>query len=524
MDNNDIHPEANPRRWAILGVLCLSLLLIVVDNTIVNVALPTFVRDLHATTSQLQWIVDAYTLFFACLLLTAGALGDRRGRKGMLTLGLIVFGVASLAAALGSSTGQLIAARAVMGVGAAMIMPATLSILTNVFTNPKERAAAIGIWSAVSGLAIALGPVAGGFLLAHFWWGSIFLVNVPIIAIAIIVGGVMIPTSKDGSTAKLDLKGAALSIIGLGALVWAVIEAPSKGWTSTPIVAAFAVGALVLVGFALLESRLTDPMLNVRFFKNMRFTAASLSITLLFFALTGFIFGVAQYLQGVLGYSALGAGVRTLPFAAAVMVFAPLSPKLVDRVGTKALVAGGLGTFAIGLLIASSMKVDSSYTLAMVAMLVMGSGMGLAMAPATESVMGSLPREAAGVGSAVNDTTRELGSTLGVAVGGSAIASVYAGRIGDALAGQPIPPAALKVAKDSLGGALAVAQQAGERGPALTALARKAFTDGLRVDTLITAGVAVLGMIVAAAFLPSRADAAVVEVDELEQELVSARF
>ncbi len=334
----------------------------------------------------------------------------------------------------------------------------------------------------------------------------------------------MIPTSKDGSTAKLDLKGAALSIIGLGALVWAVIEAPSKGWTSTPIVAAFAVGALVLVGFALLESRLTDPMLNVRFFKNMRFTAASLSITLLFFALTGFIFGVAQYLQGVLGYSALGAGVRTLPFAAAVMVFAPLSPKLVDRVGTKALVAGGLGTFAIGLLIASSMKVDSSYTLVMVAMLVMGSGMGLAMAPATESVMGSLPREAAGVGSAVNDTTRELGSTLGVAVGGSAIASVYAGRIGDALAGQPIPPAALKVAKDSLGGALAVAQQAGERGPALTALARKAFTDGLRVDTLITAGVAVLGMIVAAAFLPSRADAAVVEVDELEQELVSARF
>jgi EmrB/QacA subfamily drug resistance transporter len=524
MDNIDIQPEANPRRWAILGVLCLSLLLIVVDNTIVNVALPTFVRELHATTSQLQWIVDAYTLFFACLLLTAGALGDRRGRKGMLTLGLIVFGAASLAAALGSSTGQVIAARAVMGIGAAMIMPATLSILTNVFTNPKERAAAIGIWSAVSGLAIALGPVSGGFLLEHFWWGSIFLVNVPIVVIALIAGGAMIPTSKDGSTAKLDLKGATLSVIGLGALVWAVIEAPSKGWTSTPILAAFAVGAVVLVAFAILEARLTDPMLNVRFFKNMRFTAASLSITLLFFALTGFIFGVAQYLQGVLGYSALSAGVRTLPFAAAVMVFAPMSPKLVDRVGTKALVAGGLGTFAVGLLIASTMKVDSPYSLVMVAMLVMGSGMGLAMAPATESVMGSLPREAAGVGSAVNDTTRELGSTLGVAIGGSAIASVYSGRIGDALAGQPLPVAALKAAKDSLGGALAVAQQAGEQGPALATVARKAFTDGLRVDTLITAGVAVLGMIIAAAFLPSRAEEAIIESSEEEQELVSAMY
>ncbi len=442
----DIHN----RRWAILGVLCLSLFVIVMDNTIVNVALPSLVRELGATTSQLQWIVDSYTLVFAGLLLSFGALGDRFGRKGALTSGMAIFGLASFAAALATSAGQLIAARAVMGVGAALIMPATLSILTNVFTIAKERAVAIALWSAIAGVAVALGPVTGGFLLDHFSWGSVFMVNVPIVIGAVIAGWLIVPTSRDPAAPRVDVVGALLSIVGLIGLVYTIIEAPRHGWTSVETVTGFTVSLAVLAIFIAYELRHEDPMLDVRFFKNPRFTAASVSVTLVSFALFGFIFMSTQYLQFVMGYSPLSAGVHTIPFALAVMVMAPRSAKLVERFGTKRVVATGMLMFAIGLVVASTSTVSSGYGIVLVAIVLMGSGMGLTIAPATESIMGSLPKEKAGVGSAVNDTTRELGGALGVAVVGSLLSSVYTAHLTDAAAGRA--PAAGPRRRDELGG------------------------------------------------------------------------
>ncbi|MCU1346065.1 MAG: transporter, partial [Acidimicrobiia bacterium] len=353
---------AATNRWVTLGVLCLSLMVIVVDNTIVNVALPTLVRELGTSTSQLQWVVDAYTLVFAGLLLTAGSLGDRFGRRGALTAGLLIFGAGSLAASMSNSVNTLVLWRAVMGSGAALIMPATLSILTNVFTDAKERAVAIGVWSGISGLAVALGPVAGGYLLEHFSWGSIFFVNVPIVVTALVAGQLWVPTSRDPHAGRLDLAGAALSIAGLGTLVWTVIEAPHAGWLSGRTLAGGAAAALLLAAFMVRELRTAEPMLDLRFFRNARFSAATGAIMLVSFALFGFIFMITQYFQVVMGWSALSAGVRTLPFAGAVMVTAPIAPKVVERLGSKYVVAAGLFSFAVGLTVASSSGLHTGYT------------------------------------------------------------------------------------------------------------------------------------------------------------------
>jgi EmrB/QacA subfamily drug resistance transporter len=491
------------RRWATLSVLCLALLVIVVDNTIVNVALPTLVRELGTTTSQLQWVVDAYTLAFAGLLLTAGSLGDRFGRRGALILGLTIFGAGSFAGSLSGSVGSLITWRIVMGVGAALIMPATLSILTNVFAEPRERALAIGLWSGVAGLAVALGPVAGGFLLEHFSWGSIFFVNVPLVIIGIIATAMVVPTSRDPHSPRIDGAGALLSIVGLGALVWSIIEAPSAGWLSTQSVVGFAVAAITLAGFVAWELRAAEPMLDVRFFRNARFTAASLAITMAAFALFGFIFMGTQYLQLVLGYSALAAGVHTLPFAAAAMVTAPSSTKLVNLFGTKRTVAAGLMGFAIGLLIVSTSTVTSGYPRVLVAMLFMGGGMGLAQAPATESIMGSLPKEKAGVGSAVNDTTRELGGALGVAIIGSIMASLYTSQLDSQTAA--LPPQVRETANESLGAALAVSSRLGDAGATLAANAQEAFVHAMTRASLVTAAFAAVGALVALKWLPAHA-------------------
>jgi EmrB/QacA subfamily drug resistance transporter len=493
------------RRWATLSVLCVSLLVIVVDNTIVNVALPTLVRELGTTTSQLQWVVDAYTLAFAGLLLTAGSLGDRFGRRGALILGLAIFGAGSFAGSLSGSVEALITWRIVMGIGAALIMPATLSILTNVFTVPRERALAIGLWSGVAGLAVALGPVAGGFLLEHYSWGSIFFVNVPLVIIGIIATALVVPTSRDPHSPRIDGPGALLSIVGLAAFVWSIIEAPSAGWTSTQSIAGFAIAAVTLAAFVAWELRVAEPMLDVRFFSNARFTAASLAITLAAFALFGFIFMGTQYLQLVLGYSALAAGVHTLPFAAAAMVTAPSSTKLVQILGTKRTVAAGLMGFTIGLLIVSTSTVTSGYPRVLVAMLFMGGGMGLAQAPATESIMGSLPKEKAGVGSAVNDTTRELGGALGVAIIGSIMASLYTSQLDTHTTN--LPPQARETANESLGAALAVSTRIGDAGVALAAGAKEAFVHALSRASLVTAVFALVGSLVALKWLPAHAPA-----------------
>src|SRR5438874_5943476 len=340
--------EGYERRWWILGVLCLSLLVIGLDNTILNVALPTLVRDLGASTSQLQWIVDAYTLIFAGLLLTAGSLSDRFGRRMALAVGLVIFGVGSLASAFAGSASTLIFTRALMGVGGAFIMPSTLSILTNVFPA-EERGRAIGIWAGVSGLGIGIGPVVGGWLLTHLWWGSVFLVNVPVVIFALIAGRLIVPNSKDPSAPQLDPQGAVLSIVGLVSLVYGIIEAPSHGWTDPLILTAFGIALVTLTAFIAWERRSDHPMLNLEFFKNPRFTAANISVTLVFFALFGSLFFLTQYLQFVLGYSPLQAGYRVAPIALVLIVVSPITGRLVNPLGNKVLVAAGVGVVAVGL-------------------------------------------------------------------------------------------------------------------------------------------------------------------------------
>ena len=405
------------RRWLILIVLCLSLFLVVVDNTIVNVALPTVSRDLSAGTGDLQWIVDAYSLVFAGLLLAAGSLGDRFGRKLALQLGLVFFGVCSLLAAFSSTTGELISARGAMGLGAALVFPATLAILTNVFTDRTERAKAIGVWSAVSGIAVALGPITGGFLLRQFWWGSVFLVNIPIVVVALVAGHLLLPESRDPHAGRFDPLGFVLSIAGIALLVYTVIEAPRRGWSSTETVVGFLAAAVLLVAFVAWEHRHPDPMLDVHLFLNPRFSAASVSVSLAFFALFGFIFLVTQYFQFLRGYSALSAGVHTLPFAVAAGVMAPLGARVALRFGTKVAVAGGLAAMSVGLWWAATLDASSAYWGPVAAsMILIGGGLTLTTAPATAAILGALPPEKAGVGSAVNDTTRELGGTLGVAI------------------------------------------------------------------------------------------------------------
>ncbi len=497
---------AYSRRWWTLAVLCFSLLVIGVDNTILNVALPTLVRDLHATASQLQWIVDAYTLVFAGLLLTAGSLGDRFGRKKALSLGLMIFGTGSVLSAFSGSATALIATRSLMGVGGAIIMPATLSILTNTFTNPSERAKAIGIWAGVSGMGIAVGPIAGGWLLQHFWWGSVFLVNVPVVIVALIGGWYLITDSRDPSKPKLDPVGAGLSIVGLTALLWGLIEAPSHGWLSTPILGAYAIAAVVIGVFVAWERRSDHPMLDVRVFENPRFSAASSAITLVFFSMFGSFFLITQYLQNVRGYSPLEAGLRIAPIAAVLFVAAPASSTLVRWFGSKLVVAGGLAIAALGLFLFAGLTVSSAYVSVLAALLVLGLGMSLTMAPATESIMGSLPRAKAGVGSAVNDTTRQVGGALGVAVLGSVVSSGYATRISSALSHGGLSASAVSSARDSVGGAVSAGQQVGgQAGQALATAARHGFVGAMRPAMLIAAGVTMVGVLIVLAFLPARA-------------------
>jgi EmrB/QacA subfamily drug resistance transporter len=502
--------KVHQRRWWILGVLCFSLVIIVVDNSILNVALPTLARPdsqggLNATTSQLQWMVDAYTLVFAGLLLTAGSLGDRFGRRGGLQVGLVVFGLGSLLSAMASSPGQLISTRALMGVGGAFIMPATLSLITSVFQGP-ERGRAIAVWAGVAGLGVAIGPLTGGFLLEHFYWGSIFLVNLPIVGFALGAGLLIMPTSKDPTAPKLDLAGAGLSIAGLVSLVYAFIEAPQNGWSDPTTVGALGVAAVLLSVFVLWERRSTHPMLNLGFFKSPRFTTASASISVLFFTLFGSIFLLTQYFQFVLGYTPLQAGVRLLPLALTMMVVAPLSARIVERVGTKIVVATGLLLVAVSVLSFAQLEVTTGYANIWWRLVVMAVGMGLTMAPATESIMGSLPLAKAGVGSAMNDTTRQVGGALGVAIVGSVLASTYGTKVGDAVAGQQLPGGVVSEVKNSLGAALETASRlGGPAGQALANTARSAFVDGMHQGFLLAAGAALLGAIVAFVWLPSRA-------------------
>jgi EmrB/QacA subfamily drug resistance transporter len=504
MDQTIERSEGYERRWWILGVLCLSLLVIGLDNTILNVALPTLVRDLNATDSQLQWIVDAYVLVFAGLLLTAGSLSDRFGRRSALGLGLLIFGAGSVASAFATSANMLIGTRALMGVGGAFIMPSTLSILTNVFP-PSERGRAIGIWAGVSGLGIGLGPVVGGLLLNHFWWGSVFLVNVPIVIFAFVAGRLIVPNSKDPAAPRVDPLGVVLSISGLVTLVYAIIEAPNHGWTDPVIMLEFAVATVLLGSFVWWELRTDHPMLNVRFFENPRFTAANVSITLVFFALFGSLFFLTQYLQFILGYTPLQAGLRTAPIALVIVIVAPITGLLVHRLGNKVLVCTGMAAVAVGLFLMSRLTGSSGYGHVLESMIILATGMSLAMTPATESVMGSLPKDKAGVGSAMNDTTRQIGGALGVAVLGSVFTAAYSSGLTEALTRIPAQLAA--DVESSVGAALGVARSiGGSAGRALAGVATDSFIDAMSRALVLGSLVALAGALVSLIWLPNRAE------------------
>jgi EmrB/QacA subfamily drug resistance transporter len=484
------------RRWWTLGVLCLSLVMIVVANASLNVALPTLVKDLHAGSSSLQWIVDAYSLVFAGLLLTAGSLGDRYGRRLALNGGLLIFGGASGLAAFANSSSQLIAARAVMGVGAALVMPATLSVLAHVFP-PAERRQAIAIWAGFAGVGAALGGVTSGWLLQHFWWGSIFLTNVVVVAIALIAGAFLIPSANEDHEPSLDLVGALLSIGGLGSLVYAIIEAPGRGWLSMPTLAAFLIAAAILFAFARWELHIPEPMLDLRFFRNPQFAAAASSITLVFFVMFGMIFVLTQYLQLVLGYSPLGAGVRMLPWAVVYMLSTRRSARFVERFGQRMVVSWGLVVVAAGLALLAPSGLHANYPLLALSLVVSAAGMGMVTAPSTGAIIVSLPLNKAGVGSAVNDTTRELGGALGVAVMGSLLASLYRGDL----------PASAHAATTSLGAGIdAAATLPGPAGAALALAARVAYVHAFDITMLVAVGVALLAAALISRVLRPRAE------------------
>lgn len=500
-----VTPIDNSRWWA-LAVLCASLLIITLDNTILNVAIPALVKDLNASTSELQWIIDGYTLVFAGLLLTLGSVGDRFGRKGALMVGLVIFGSGSAMSAFAGSATQLIFTRASMGIGAALIMPATLSLLTNIFRDPCERARAIGVWAAVAGASGALGPVIGGVLLAHFSWGSIFFVNLPVIAVALVGAWRLLPSSRDVEAPKLDPVGAGLSIAGLVLVLWSIIDAPTKGWSDATIIAALIGGIGFLALFVLWEFRSSHPMLDVRCFSNRRFSAANVAITLVFFAMFGQMFLGTQYLQTVLGFSALESGIRMLPMAFVMVGLAPVAPRLVERVGTKVVVGSGLLVVAVGLAIVATVPVTDGYLHLLFGFCFVAAGMAMTMAPATESIMGSLPPAKAGVGSAMNDTTRQMGGALGVAILGSVFATVYRPGLTDRVGDLGLTAEQLARARDSLGGALQVARElpaaASQR---LSSIAKTEFVSGLRLAIILAVVIVAIAAVVVFAFLPARA-------------------
>jgi MFS transporter, DHA2 family, multidrug resistance protein len=497
-----IDPKVYGRRWKTLAVLSLSLLIIGLDNTILNVALPSLQEHFGCSSSTLQWIVDSYLLVFAALLLTMGTLGDRFGRKRALQGGLFLFGGASLCVLIVNTSGQLIAVRSVMGIGGALIMPATLSIISNVFPR-EERSKAIGIWAAFAAIGIGLGPLFGGLLLEFFDWESVFLLNVPVAAIALAAGAVLVPNSRDPEPGAFDLVGTALSVGTLSTLVYAIIEAPTKGWTDPVILSCFAISAVLAAAFVRWELHTSAPMLNLDFFRNPRFSVASGGIGIASFALFGGIFGMTQFLQDAHGYSALQAGAAMTPLALGLVMGAGGSTKIVPKVGTTAVVTAGLLLMGTLLSLSVLWSADMPYWPLAFWFFGLAVSMGWVMAPSTDSVMGAVPPEKSGVASAMNDVTRQVGGALGTAIIGSLISSFYASRISDDVAALPEP--ARSAATDSIGQANAVAAQLPHsEGVTLMNAAADAFTTALGIGFTAAGIVAILGAIAVRRWLPAR--------------------
>jgi EmrB/QacA subfamily drug resistance transporter len=510
-----IPPQVYARRWKTLGVMSLALLTIGLDNTILNVALPSLQEEFDASTSTLQWIVDSYLLVFAGLLLTMGTLGDRFGRKLALQTGLALFGLASLAVLLVDSSGQLIAVRSLMGIGGALIMPATLSIITNVFPR-EERSKAIGIWAAMAAVGIGLGPLTGGLLLEWFDWTSVFLVNVPVTAVAFALAVVLVPESKDPKPGSFDFGGAALSIATLASLVYGLIEAPERGWTDPLILSCFGAAALLGAAFVRWELRVADPMLKLSFFRNPRFSVASMGISVAFFSLFGAIFATTQYLQDARGYSPLEAGAAMVPLAFGLVMGARSSVHVVARAGATRVVTPALLGLASLLAVTHLWSADMPYWPIGLWFFGVAFCMGWVMAPSTDSVMGAVPSEKSGVASAMNDVTRQVGGALGTAVMGSVISTIYASRIEDDV--TSLSDSARVAAEDSVGQANAVAATLPEsEGTRLADAAASAFTDALAVGFSVAAVCALIAAFAVKRWLPPRhlpVDAEVVELSE----------
>ncbi|HTN80570.1 MAG TPA: DHA2 family efflux MFS transporter permease subunit [Acidimicrobiales bacterium] len=467
------------RRWWTLGVLCLSLMIVTMGNSVLNVAIPTLSRELHATTSQLQWSIAAYSLVFAGLLFTAGAIGDRFGRKGALQLGLIGFLFGTLLASLSTEMWHIIACRAFMGACAAFIMPSTLSILVNVFPA-HERTKAIAIWAGVSGAAGMVGPLLSGWMLGHFWYGSVFLVTIPFIFVALILGFFYVPTSRDPEQAQLDLVGAGLSIVGISSLVYALIQAPDDGWTGPQPIVAFVIALVFLTGFVLWELHVDEPMLDMHFFQHRAFSTATGGMILVFLSMFGVMFLITQYFQLILGFSPLGSALRFLPIAPVMLIVAPMTPRIAARIGVNRTVALGMSLVSIGFLLFTTLQVDTSYAHVLVFMLILITGIALTISPMTASIMSVVPPRRAGAGSAMNDATRELGAALGVAVLGSVAASRYSAGIAHAIA--PLAPGDRATASASLGAALQTAARLPQNlGGPLVSAAEHAFVSGIHI-------------------------------------------
>jgi len=514
-----IDPEVYRTRWWTLGALCLSLLIIMIGNTSLNVALPSLSEQLQATNSQLQWMVNAYSLVFAGLLFAAGNFGDRYGRKGILQLGLVVFGLSTAyAAVFAESANQLIIARVFMGAGAAMVMPATLSIITNIFPA-HERAKAVAAWAGISGAGAAIGPLLSGFVLEHYSWNAVFAVNVPFVLVALALGAFLVPRSRGEHGTPLDLLGAVLSAVGLSVVVYAIIEGPTHGWLSPMTLGVAALGLFTIVVFILHELRTEHPMLDVRLFRIGAFGTSSLVLTLVFFALMGTFFSMSQMLQLVWGYSPLEAAVRLLPISVAMMVAAPQSAKLAARFGKRRVVAIGMWMIAGGVVVVSRIGVEPNYAVLVGGLFVMAYGMGTAMSPTTDLLMSSVPRKQAGMGSAMNDTTRELGGSLGVAIFGSLLASRYAAGLAEAL--RSVPESAQSVASGSLAGALRVSAEAGSNGATLAAAAKSAWVEGFQFSLMVAAVVVAAAGLVAWNFLPDQAADLPIAEDLSDDELDS---
>jgi MFS transporter, DHA2 family, multidrug resistance protein len=508
-----IDPVNYARRWKTLAVLSLSLLIIGLDNTILNVALPSLQEHFDASSSTLQWIVDSYLLVFAGLLLTMGTLGDRFGRKLALQAGLALFGGASLAVLVVDSVNGLIAIRAAMGVGGALIMPATLSILTNVFPR-EERGKAIGIWAGMASIGIGLGPFFGGLLLEYFDWSSVFLVNVPVAAIAMAAGFVLVPESRDPKPGAFDVVGAVLSITALVALVYGVIEAPERGWTSPLIVSCFGLAAVLATAFVRWELHTKEPMLNLSFFRNPRFSVASAGISIAFFSLFGAIFALTQFLQDAHGYSALEAGAAMTPLAGGLVLGAVSSIKLAARLGTTMVVTAGLLGLAGLLALTVFWTAEMPYWPLGIWFFAVAVALGWITGPATDSVMGAVPEQKSGVASAMNDVTRQVAGALGTAVIGSLITSLYASRIGDSVAA--LPEQTRVEAEDSIGKANAIAAQLpAAQGARLADSAADAFTSAMGIGFTVAGAAALLAAVAVKLWLPAKHRGAEAEIVEL---------